>query len=85
MVSFHPFGMALTELVRELEDIYVTDRGLKIRTFSEVLPGISPHELKTAVSGARVPSARLMEECARFLRVRPNYFREYRELERLAA
>ena len=26
-----------------------------------------------------------MEECARFLRVRPDYFREYRELERLAA
>ncbi len=85
MYSIHPFGTALTDLVRELEDIYVTERGLKIRTFSEVLPDISPYELKAAVTGAREPSARLMEECARFLRVRPNYFREYRELERLAA
>jgi hypothetical protein len=26
------------------------------------------------------PSPRLIEECARFLRVRPEYFREYRGL-----
>ena len=85
MVSFDPFGSALTELVRELEDIYVTARGLKITTFAEVLPGITPYELGAAVTGTRAPSVQLMEECARFLRVRPDYFREYRELARLAA
>ena len=49
MVSFEPFGIALTDLVRELEDIYVTARGLKITTFAEVLPGITPYELGAAV------------------------------------
>jgi hypothetical protein len=85
MVSYEPFGIALTDLVRELEDIYVTARGLKITTFAEVLPGITPYELGAAVSGARAPSERLMEECARFLRVKPDYFMEYRRLARLAA
>ncbi|MCW2975394.1 MAG: hypothetical protein JWM06_675, partial [Actinomycetia bacterium] len=31
------------------------------------------------VSGEAPPSPALIEECARFLRVRPEYFREYRE------
>jgi hypothetical protein len=85
MDSFEPFGIALTDLVRELEDIYVTARGLKIRTFAEVLPGITPYELGAAVAGTKAPSVPLMEECARFLRVKPDYFLEYRRLARLAA
>jgi hypothetical protein len=63
----------------------VTARGLKISTFAEVLDGISPAELRAAVRGETAPSVRLMEECARFLRVRPDYFREYRALLRRAA
>jgi hypothetical protein len=76
--SEQPFGVALTELVREVEDVYATARGLKIATFAEVLDGVSPGALRAAVSGDAAPSPALIEECARFLRVRPEYFREYR-------
>ena len=65
---------------------HLRDRsGSKITTFAEVLPGITPYELGAAVSGSRAPSVQLMEECARFLRVKPDYFLEYRRLARLAA
>lgn len=74
-----PFGEALVLLVREVEDdLFVTARGLKINTFAEMLDGISAPQLAAAVAGAQPPSRRLLEECARFLRVRPAYFREYR-------
>ena len=79
LVSDQPFGPALTELVGEVEDVYVTPRGLKVATFAEVLDGVSPGALRAAVAGDAQPSASLIEECARFLRVRPEYFREYRE------
>lgn len=74
-----PFGEALTALVRETEDVYATARGLKVRTFAEVLNGVSVGALRAAVAGQRPPSLALMEECARFLRVKPEYFREYRQ------
>ena len=79
LVSDQPFGPALTELVGEVEDVYVTPRGLKVATFAEVLDGVSPGALRAAVAGDAPPSPALIEECARFLRVRPEYFREYRE------
>ncbi len=79
LVTDQPFGPALTELVREVEDVYATARGLKVATFAEVLDGVSPGVLRAAVSGECPPSPLLIEECARFLRVRPDYFREYRE------
>jgi transcriptional regulator with XRE-family HTH domain len=79
LVSDQPFGIALTELVREVEDVYVTARGLKVSTFAEVLDGVSAGALRSALCGGAPPSPRLIEECARFLRVRPEYFREYRE------
>jgi hypothetical protein len=85
LVSHQPFGVALTELVREVEDVYVTARGLKIATFAEVLDGISSSALRAAVVGDHAPSRALIEECARFLRVRPEYFREYRTALRHAA
>jgi hypothetical protein len=85
LVSHQAFGQALTHLVREVEDVYVTSRGLKISSFVEVLDGISAWELRAVVHGDRPPSPRLMEECARFLRVRPEYFREYRAMLRDAA
>jgi transcriptional regulator with XRE-family HTH domain len=79
LVSNQPFGPALTELAREVEDVYVTARGLKVATLAEVLDGVSAGALRAAVSGEAPPSPALIEECARFLRVRPEYFREYRE------
>jgi hypothetical protein len=85
LVSHKPFGAALTELVREVEDVYVTARGLKIATFAEVLDGVSPSSLRAAVAGDTEPAPALIEECARFLRVRPDYFREYRTALRQAA
>ena len=85
LVSHKPFGAALTELVREVEDVYATQRGLKIATFAEVLDGVSPSALRAAVAGDTAPSPALIEECARFLRVRPEYFREYRTALREAA
>ena len=85
LVSHKAFGSALTELVRELDDVYTTARGLKVASFVEVLDGVSASALRAAVSGETAPSPRLMEECARYLRVRPEYFREYRALLRDAA
>ena len=85
LVSHKPFGVALTELVCEVEDVYVTARGLKVATFAEVLDGVSAGTLRAAVSGDVAPSTALMDECARFLRVRPAYFREYRAVLRQAA
>jgi len=77
--SDRPFGEALTALVREVEDdLFLTARGLKVSTFAEMLDGVSTATLGAAVAGTREPSPGLMEECARFLRVRPEYFREYR-------
>jgi transcriptional regulator with XRE-family HTH domain len=70
---------------REASEAKRPARGLKIATFAEVLDGVSASTLRAAVSGDAAPSPRLIEECARFLRVRPEYFREYRvELRRAA-
>jgi hypothetical protein len=75
-----PFGEALTALVREVEDdSFLAGGRLKIRTFAAMLEGVSPGALAAAVAGDARPSPRLLEECARFLRVRPEYFREYRD------
>ena len=41
--------------------------------------------LRAAIAGDTAPSPALVEECARFLRVRPEYFREYRIALRQAA
>ena len=55
LVSDQPFGTALTELVREVEDVYVTARGLKVATFAEVLDGVSAAALRAAVFGEGPP------------------------------
>jgi len=51
---------------------------LRNRSASIRLNSQLPARMPTAVAGTRAPSPRLLEECARFLRVRPGYFREYR-------
>jgi len=82
-----PFGQALALLVREVEDdLFLTPRGgLKVSTLAAMLDGVSTSTLAAAVAGATRPSPALLDECARFLRVRPEYFREYRDTLRRAA
>lgn len=77
--STKPFGEALADLLGEEQDVYVTPGGrVKIKPLAEDLEGVSTGALRRAVLGERRPSVDLMEECARFLRVRPEYFAEYR-------
>jgi hypothetical protein len=74
------FGDALLELLQE-EDVYVTSTGkVNLSAFARELDGIHYQSLRRAVSGARPVPIEMIEECARALRVRPNYFLEYRIL-----
>jgi hypothetical protein len=72
-----PFAIALRELV--LEHDYTTGTGNpNWSAFSAELNQVHYETLRRAVAGERPPSLLLMEECARVLRVRPEYFLEYR-------
>jgi hypothetical protein len=71
------FGDALRELV--IEHDYATRSGNpNWRAFAAELEGIHYETLRKAVAGERRPSRALLEECARVLRLRPEYFVEYR-------
>jgi hypothetical protein len=71
------FAIALRELV--LEHDYTTGTGNpNWSAFSAELDEVHYETLRRAVAGERPPSPLLMEECARVLRVRPEYFLEYR-------
>jgi hypothetical protein len=71
------FPIALRELV--LEHDYTTGTGNpNWSAFSAELDEVHYETLRRAVAGERPPSPLLMEECARVLRVRPEYFLEYR-------
>jgi hypothetical protein len=71
------FAIALRELV--LEHDYTTGTGNpNWSAFSAELDEVHYETLRRAVAGERPPSPLLMEECARVLRVRPEYFIEYR-------
>ena len=73
------FGEALIDLLRE-DDLYVTSTGkVNLRAFAQELEGCPYHSLRRAVVGDRPATVELMEECARALRVRPDYFADYRE------
>lgn len=75
--SRKPFGAALGDLLREGD--YTTSTGnVNWHAFARELDGYVYETLRKAVSGERWPSVGLMEECARVLRVRPDYFAEYR-------
>lgn len=72
-----PFPVALRELL--IEHDYSTASGNPNWTaFSEELRGVHYETLRRAAAGERSPSARLIEECARALRLTPDYFLEYR-------
>jgi len=71
------FRDALLELL--LEHDYSTQTGSpNWAAFAERLDGIHYQTLRRAVGGQQRPSPRLIEECARVLGLRPEYFVEYR-------
>lgn len=71
------FPRALRELV--IESDYVTQDGKpNFAALASELESIHYETLRQAATGRRRPTPRLIEECARVLRVRPEYFLEYR-------
>lgn len=77
MESTKPFSIALRELVEEND--YVTLRQTpNWAALASELQGVHYETLRQAATGRRSATPRLMEECARVLRVRPEYFLEYR-------
>jgi len=72
-----PFRLALRELVMDSD--YVTQGGTpNWAALAADLDGIHYETLRQAAAGSRRASMRLIEECARALRVHPEYFLEYR-------
>lgn len=77
METADPFPLALRELV--IENDYVTQTGKPSwAAFAAELEGFHYESIRRVAAGRRYPSMRLIEECARVLRVRPQYFVEYR-------
>ncbi|HXF97411.1 MAG TPA: hypothetical protein VNJ46_02230 [Gaiellaceae bacterium] len=77
METTKPFRAALRDLV--VENDYVTQGGKpNWSAFASELHGVHYETLRQAATGRRRPTPRLMEECARALRVRPEHFLEYR-------
>lgn len=72
-----PFQFALRELAIENDVVTRTGKPNWAALASE-LNGVQYETLRQAATGRRRPTPRLMEECARALRVRPEYFFEYR-------
>jgi hypothetical protein len=77
MKTNDPFPVALRELL--VDNDYVT-RGGKPNwaVFAAELEGSHYETLRRAATGRRRPSPALIEDCARVLRVRPEFFLEYR-------
>jgi plasmid maintenance system antidote protein VapI len=72
-----PFGQALAELLRESD--YTTQTGnVNWRAFARTLEGIHYETLRKAVAGERTATPHIIEEVARALGLRPDYFVEYR-------
>jgi hypothetical protein len=77
METTMPFPLALRELV--IENDFVTQTGKpNWSALASELDGVHYETLRQAATGRRRPSPRLIEECARALRVRPEHFLEYR-------
>lgn len=76
METNSPFGVALRDLLIEYD--YVTSTGRpNWSAFAAELQGVHYETLRRSVGGSRPASPRLMEECARVLRIAPDYFLEY--------
>jgi len=83
--SDQTFPRALDELFFD-DDLYTawSSGRLNLSAISRELNGVGLALLRDAYRGRRLPTPRLMEECARLARVGPEYFREYRALRRAA-
>jgi len=79
------FPRALEELFHD-DDLYTawSSGRLNLSAIARELDGVGPALLRDAYRGRRLPTPRLMEECARLARVNPEYFQEYRALRRAA-
>jgi hypothetical protein len=72
-----PFCAALRDLL--IENDYATRRGRpNWAAFAAELDNVHYETLRRAATGRCKPSLRLMEECARVLRIPSDYFLEYR-------
>ncbi len=72
-----PFAEELLELLAESE--YVTRAGRpNLAAFARELKGVSYEALRRVFTGERQPSSVMLAECARVLRVAPEYFLEVR-------
>jgi hypothetical protein len=71
------FAVALRELL--IEHDFATRSGKpNWSAFAKEIEGVSYETLRRVVAAALPPSRELIEECARALRIRPEYFLEYR-------
>jgi hypothetical protein len=79
------FARALEELFcgDELYTAWSSGR-LNLSAIARELDGVGLALLRDVYRGHRLPTPRLMEECARLARVHPDHFREYRALRRAA-
>jgi len=77
METTKPFPLALRELLVDNDMVTKTGKQNWAALASE-LEGVHYETLRQAATGRRPPTPRLMEECASALRVRPEYFLEYR-------
>lgn len=77
METTKPFPVALRELA--IDNDYVTRSGKpNWAAFASELNGFHYETVRQAATGRKRATRRLIEECARALRVRPEYFVEYR-------
>ena len=83
--SEESFPRALEQLFAgdELYTAWSSGR-LNLTAIARELNGAGLALLRDSYRGRRLPTPRLMEECARLGRVSPDYFREYRALRRAA-
>ena len=77
--SQQPFPQALEELFGDDELYTAWSSGrLNLSAIARELDGVGLAVLRDAYRGRRLPTPRLMEECARLARISPDYFREFR-------
>jgi hypothetical protein len=72
-----PFGVALAELLRE-SDFTTSTGNPNWNAFARQLDGFHYETLRKAIAGERTVTVPLMEEVARALSIKPDYFAEYR-------
>lgn len=75
-----PFHEALAELLRE-HDFTTQTGNVNWHAFSRELDGVHYETLRKVLAGQRSVTPHVMEEVARVLRIRPDYFVEWRAIE----